>query len=200
MTSGDSVEQGDAADPAAASSIERRTALKAALGGAAVAVAWTAPRIEGLSISPEYAQAASCTGGSITITKDANDDCCGNQECWGNGNCFACTGNGCAQAGYSQSVGPFTIAGNINGSVNGDDGRINIAVNGIDPPHQRCTVYVEGNCNDSGSFRTNLASPGTTFNANGAVNNVLVDCQGGGGCWQPDPTGQIRVRVTCVCL
>lgn len=203
MGSGDDEVVLDSADVGVDQSTEghvhRRAALKAALGGAAAGVAWSAPRIEGLSISPDYAQAASCVGANVIFTKNANDDCCGNQECWGNGSCFACTGNGCGNAGYNFNVAPkpFVISGNINGSCNGDDGRINITVNGIDPPFQRCTVNVTGNCNDSGSFRTN---GGSVFNNNGTVNNILVDCQGGGGCWQPDPTGQIILNVTCVCL
>ena len=41
--------------------------MKAALGGVAAAAVWSAPRIEGLSVAPDVAQAASCTGGTATV-------------------------------------------------------------------------------------------------------------------------------------
>src|SRR4051794_16986028 len=48
------------------SRLDRRAAMKAALAGVAAAAVWQAPRIEGLSVAPDVAQAASCTGGTAT--------------------------------------------------------------------------------------------------------------------------------------
>ncbi len=183
-----------------AARLSRRTVIQAAIAGTAAAVAWSAPHIEGLSVAPDYAAAATCTGGSITqVTKNSNDDCCGNQECWGNGSCFACTGNGCGSAGYGANVSGqnFTLNGNIGGDVNGDNGFVNLTVGGIDPPFQKCTVSIGGNCDNGGSFRTNGSS--VVFNNDGTINGVLVDCQGGGSFTQSDPNGQIRINMTCVC-
>lgn len=85
--------------------ISRRNALRAALGGSAAAVAWTAPRIEGFSIVPDFAAAASCVSGSpstsTTASRATTNDCGGQTpnneacciQCWNsNGiqapNCF----------------------------------------------------------------------------------------------------------------
>ena len=191
---------GEETDP---TRLSRRTVIQATLAGTVAAAVWSAPHIEGLSIAPDYAAAASCTGGSITqVTKNSNDDCCGNQECWGNGSCgnfSVCSGNGCNPVGYGANVSGqnFTLNGNIGGDVNGDNGFVNLTVGGIDPPFQKCTVTIAGNCDNGGSFRTNGSS--VAFNNNGNVGPVLVDCQGGGNVAQADPNGQIRINMTCVC-
>jgi len=170
--------------------LDRRSAMKVALGGAVAAAAWSAPRIEGLSLAPDYAAAASCTGGTAgEITKNSNN--CGyygDTECFGN-NC-------CGSWGFSANIASkFTLNGNISGDVSGDNGNVQMTINGIDPPWQRCTVNVGGTCNNA-SFR----GGGTyTFNNNGTQNS-FIDCQGGGSFLSADTDAQIRVNVTCVCL
>lgn len=48
--------------------IDRRTAIKkAALGAATAGVVWTAPRIEGLTLRPNYAAAGSACAGSSAV-------------------------------------------------------------------------------------------------------------------------------------
>ena len=64
----------DEVGPDEAGRIDRRSAIKKGVVGAAVAgVAWTAPRVEGLSLRPNYAAAVSLTctpgGGDITISR-----------------------------------------------------------------------------------------------------------------------------------
>lgn len=55
------------------SSTSRRDALKkAALGGAAAAAVWSAPKIEGLSVVPDYASAGTNTTPVITIRLNGN--------------------------------------------------------------------------------------------------------------------------------
>lgn len=179
------------------SEVSRRDALKATLGGAAFAAAWSAPQIEHLSLAPEYAAAASCTGGSLVYNKNSND--CGyygDTECWG-GNC-------CNTVGYNQTIAGnnFNLSGNIGGSVNADDGFVNLVVNGIrNTSNQTCTVNVGGNCNNGGNLRidnqaaSNNATKTFTFNANGNV-AVFIDCQGGGAT---DPNANLRLTFNCVC-
>ena len=182
----------DAAPASEQSRIDRRTAMKAALGGAAVAAAWTAPRIEGLSLAPDFAAAASCSGGSIgTITKNSNN--CGtggSTECFG-GNCC----NTVSMGGATVAGNNFSVNANIGGEVNGDSGFVNFTVSGIDPPFQRCTVNVSGNCNNDGSFR---GGGSYVFNTNGNQNS-FIDCQGGGNFTEDDPDAQIRLNMTCEC-
>lgn len=76
--------------------LDRRTAMRVALGGAAAGAAFMAPRIEGLSVAPDYAAAATaCTlgpaGTSVNIPGPARKDTfgvgCGYTRCWAM--CFA---------------------------------------------------------------------------------------------------------------
>lgn len=85
----------DGVDEAA---ISRREALKkAAIGAGVVGAVWSAPRIEGLSIVPDYA-AAGTFAGTIVFNKNQRDCNPGaSANCWGN-----CTGtNTCAPLTYS---------------------------------------------------------------------------------------------------
>lgn len=175
--------------------IDRRRAMQVALGAATAAAVWSAPRVEGFSLAPDYAAAASCTGGSgAQTTKNSNNCAAGTTECWGNN----CCGN--FAYGAVNIPGGFTLNGVIGGNVNGDNGSLNMVIAGIDPPFQQCTVNVAGNCNDGGTFRTSGGgtSQNFVFNANGNQ-STLIDCQGGGSIFQPDPDGQVRVNVSCVC-
>lgn len=176
--------------------VSRRNALKATLGGAAFAAAWSAPKIEHLSLAPDYAAAASCIGGSTNIVHDSVD--CGyygDTECWGNG----C----CGTWNYNTNISSkFNLSGGVGGSVNSDNGFVNLAVNGItNTSNQTCTVRVFGNCNNGGSLRidnqgaSNNSSKTFTFNANGNV-GVFIDCQGGGAT---DPNATLRLTFNCTC-
>ncbi|MCB0978795.1 MAG: hypothetical protein KDB02_15180, partial [Acidimicrobiales bacterium] len=186
-----------ASDPASSDAgLTRRNALKATLGGAAFAAAWSAPKIEHLSLAPDYAAAASCSGGSTT-TNHTSADCgyYGDTECWGN----SCCGNWAYNTNISSK---FNLAGNVGGNVNEDNGFVNLAVTGItNTSNQSCTVNVSGNCNNGGSFRvdnvaaSNNASKTFTFNANGNV-GVFIDCQGGG---ITDPNANLKLIFNCVC-
>jgi hypothetical protein len=177
--------------------IDRRRAMKlAAGGGVAAGAAWMAPKIEGMSVSPNYAAAATCGSGSMgQIAHDSNN--CGyygDTECWGNNCCGTWGFSGTATT--SAPAKSFSLNGGIRGGVSDDSGRVDLTVNGIDPPHQRCVVNVSGNCTGGATFR----GGGTfTFNNNGSVNDILIDCQGGGNV-TADPDGQIRVNMTCTCL
>lgn len=166
--------------------------LKAAVAGTVAVGIWSAPRIEGLSIAPDYAAAASCTGGNMSewsLNSD-NSGFLGNSEDWGN------SGGGQQNMG-ARAAGPFTINAYVTGNVNDDNGAMVVTVAGIDPPFQRVVVSVSGNCNNGGSFRTNGST--VTFNNNG-TGNYLIDCQGGGNLVQADPNGTVRLNASGVCL
>lgn len=187
-------EQDEVVAGARASLIDRRNAMKIALGGAAAATVWSAPRIEGLSLAPDYAAAASCnaTSTGTQVTRDSiNCGTLGGTECFGN----ACCGNFGFGTNVSAGSKTFTLNGNIGGSVNGDNGLVSLTVGNIDPPFQRCNVNVALNCNNDGSPR---GGGNFTFN-NSGTQNAFIDCQGGGNFNQNDPNAQVRINITCNC-
>lgn len=175
--------------------IARRAAIKAAVAGTAAAVVWSAPRIDGLQIIPDYAAAASCTSPGVSNTNFSASDCGGGLigACWGNntGSWGSCP---CSDKSYSVSPGfNFVVSGNVGGGIQDDSGFINVSVNGIDPPFQKCTVEVNGACSN---FRIN-GNGGTynqTFLANGNAGPMLMDCNSSfanNASW--------NLTVTCVC-
>jgi len=147
---------GDAASPTAAErgAVDRRTAMKAALGGAVAAAAWTAPRIEHLSVAPDFAQAATClpSSGFVTRTTTVCQPLIGfTSECYGN-----CVASGGVDCGPATVVYPGPVSGSFppgvtmtvvyNGYAEGSDifdgapGTADITVSGIRSPRQRCSV------------------------------------------------------------
>ena len=120
--------------------------MKAALAGAAAAAVWQAPRIEGLSVAPDVAQAATgtCVGGTALFTKNSNGALLG--RCWGTTNlagaaCGGATVNTALPAAWNFDAvltfgGEWTTLGASNGFVT-------IDVNGIDPPFE--TLHREHN-------------------------------------------------------
>jgi hypothetical protein len=147
--------------------------MKAALAGAAAAAMWQAPRIQGLSVAPDVAQAASCTsvgpaalGGSPHAAVVAGGD-----QCWGGR-----SGGICQTFTFLSPLAlqPFAvgvvIAGDDAGTAFTGFGFGNVNVSGIDPPWNFCTVTLQANCT--------LGAPSTTITrivrANGqtALSNV----------------------------
>ena len=120
--------------------------MKAALAGAAAAAVWQAPRIEGLSIAPDVAQAASCLPVTPLAVTHAGDRDILN-ECWGTRQPLGgCTGFNVGP----EAHGRFNLALNIDGSDAGIPGEglggANTSINGIDPPFQSCTANLQANC------------------------------------------------------
>src|SRR4029077_2721851 len=96
--------------------LDRRAAMKAALAGAAAAAVWEAPRIEGLSVAPDVAQAASCTGGTVNSpTFSAVSHSVGNlgevQFCWG-----ALSGTACTNRTLNATTPGTTFGVSVNAS------------------------------------------------------------------------------------
>ncbi len=110
--------------------LDRRTAMRVALGGAAAGATFMAPRIDGLSLAPDYAAAATaCTvgaaGTSVNIPGPARKDTfgvgCLSVRCWAM--CFAgnvTTSTSACDRGYScpGNAGNFSNT-DPNGTTNG---------------------------------------------------------------------------------
>jgi hypothetical protein len=182
--------------------VDRRAAMKAALAGAAAAAVWSAPRIEGLSIAPDVAQAASCTSPSADTTNHpATTSLTLVEQCWGVLNAGAIS---CSDFTQNRNALKFNIGVRIGGDDGGDlfngGGFVKVTINGIDPPFQRCTVNVQANCfigligglNAEGSpdrFVINNNGTFPTANANQFSCNITG--------WLPERT---IVNVACECL
>lgn len=119
--------------------IDRRNALRAALGGAAAAAAFTAPRIEGFSIAPNYASAGTCKvdgSRSVTVTGSRDSDNCCSQTlttlCYGGSGCvWDC--NGCG--------GPNN---NSNNYIPTTNGTLDIPLNNVAPINNISLSYIVG--------------------------------------------------------
>jgi hypothetical protein len=178
--------------------IDRRAAMKAALAGAAAAAVWQAPRIEGLSVAPDVAQAATgtCVGGTTQFVKNSNGALLG--RCWGNTElvgaaCGVATVNTALPAPWSFDAvltfgGEWTTLGSSNGFVT-------IDVNGIDPPFERCTANITGAC----SGNTFSAVPSTlNFNSDvTAVDTAQLECSGSAPVVGQSASATITIACTC---
>ncbi|MCO5312218.1 MAG: hypothetical protein M9952_04675 [Microthrixaceae bacterium] len=106
--------------------LDRRTAMRAALGGAAAGAAFMAPRIDGLSVAPDYAAAATaCTIGAAGTSVTVNGNSAKRTPCWGSryfALCFGGTptfnGSGCGGAWNCGNTGNWA-SGDANGATNG---------------------------------------------------------------------------------
>lgn len=115
--------------------LDRRTAMRAALGGAAAGAAFMAPRIDGLSVAPDYAAAATaCTigaaGTSVNIPGPAEKYNlgvgCANTRCWGL--CFA-GGINSNQSGCYMGFNCPNNAGNYDGTNDSNGANTGVALN-----------------------------------------------------------------------
>ena len=201
MTATNQSDDHPATDAARPERIDRRAAMKAALAGAAAAAVWSAPRIDGLSIAPDVAQAASCVNPSAdTTTHAAQVSATLVEQCWGVLNAGAIS---CSDFTVTRNAGRF----NIGVRIGGDDGAeifngggfVKVTINGIDPPFQRCTVNVQTRCELGLLNSPAFGSPiNFVINNNGTFplsNANQFSCNLIG--YVPDNT---VVNVACVCL
>ena len=182
--------------------LDRRKAMKAAIGGAAAGAAFVAPRVSGFSVVPDYASAASCVGNQNTSVVHTSQEKCGNIYCWGNFDsgsfpCINCRCNGFGPLNASASTFGMTINGNggAGGVYCGRNGTFSITVNGIDPPFQQCTVAINGNC--PGSFGNFVGMNDYVLNGTATINTgANIGCNGASaGGNKPQAT----INLTCVC-
>lgn len=128
---GEFVASDDRAPNDDAALVDRRSAIKkAAVAAATAGAVWSAPRIEGLSLVPDYAAAGSFTG-----SVDVNfDDFLGpgTTDWWG-----PAPGGGTQTKTFSTPGGPFSVS--INGPQRADSGaNIPVTLNfAMDPPFNR---------------------------------------------------------------
>lgn len=115
--------------------LDRRTAMRVALGGAAAGATFMAPRIDGLSVAPDYAAAATaCTigaaGTSVNIPGPAEKynlgNWCLNTRCWGL--CFA-GGINSNQSGCDMGFNCPNNAGNYDGTNDSNGANTGVALN-----------------------------------------------------------------------
>lgn len=161
--------------------IDRRQAMKAALGGAAAAVALSAPRIEGFSIVPDYAAASSqCPSGTAVeashhLTKPSVR--CSKVRCWGatEGKGVQCACRSAEVPGLAivpVSSGAFrspTVSARISGPVYHPEGRLEVTLTNfrLNEPYSSCTVTVKGTCKKHHVFVSTF--PTAPLTANGSI-------------------------------
>lgn len=170
--------------------VERRTALKAALGGATVAAVFAAPRIKGFSVAPDYAAAASCTSGTAVISHNTNG-----VACLGNGALYNCG----EWTSSPTAVGsPLMATVKLGGALN-SGGYMNVNVNGItNNTYQTCTVRSNSvNQNGScGGWNTSTSSMVKSDN-NVPVSNLTFNRAN--SCNARAANMGIWVTVSCTC-
>lgn len=182
--------------------LDRRAAMKAALAGAAAAAVWTAPRIEGLSVAPDVAQAQTCTDTVVNGTHAAviqSDPT--RLECWG-----LLEGGACNDFTETLTLlAPFTATIRIGGSDFATPGPgfgfVQLTVNGIDPPFESCQATITTNCAVISTSETLLHTFNTneTFPADPATNANTADwgfsCNAGN-----QQSGNVDWNITCICV
>ena len=169
--------------------IDRRTAMKAALGGAVVAAAWSAPKIEGLSLSPDYASAASVrpvTNPWVNAHPSSNGGAYSVIECVGNNvglnNCGDYHAPALALAGPTNGE-VFTLNATLGGQVK-NNGQTYIKLTGINNASYSCAVNISGTCtpdNGNAGLNTpaNFNGVGTyTLSKNVPDKTVSTTCSG----------------------
>lgn len=209
--------------------LTRRASMKAAVAGGAAAVAWAAPRIEGFSIAPDFAAAASCVTGNSNTTFNTTRyssncftnnccDACVNGTGGNNGGCNfgLCDGSGCGNTartgtltiprnGGGGSV-PFTFNYSFIGSAWNGGASMNGTLAGVDPPFVNCSVTLNGSCADTGggggcSFGT---GSGYTKNGNGAASTGIDFNCNGFGCSENNRCNNnsitLSLTLSCTCL
>ena len=202
--------QHDAPTESEANRLDRRQAMKAALGGAAAAAVFTAPRIEGFSTAPNYASAVTTpacanANGNATLNKTSqscsflnNWDCC-----WGGRSGSTCNPAivGTTTVTPQVEVPPYnvpTLEASIAGRLR-NDGSYSLTLNGFDDGKQwnRCVVSVSGDCNNptASNLTANPTTQTWTNNGdNGTPKTGTLLCNNG-----TYPSGNVSFNITCYC-
>lgn len=158
--------------------LDRRKAMKAALGGAAAGAVFVAPKVAGFSVAPDYAAAATCTTQSTSLGSEQSTNaiycsCIYYFTCWGN-DALSCNCNNVTKTA-SVNVRGTTINADVvlKGSANSNTGNAgchnfdsssSVTLTGFDSNNVgSCTV----NWNISGTSNNTAENGGVTFNANG---------------------------------
>lgn len=189
--------------------INRRQAMKAGLGGAAAAVALSAPNIEHFSLAPDVASASSqcapgsTVNGSTTLTDSSKTaGFCITTNCWGSNSGCTCTNQNIGTITVPVASGQYTapqFSVTDGGQVSNTNGTLSITSTNftLNKPYSKCVVNVAGACTGgtpSGTFTLdNGISAANTFTSNTTMSGRMY-CNGG-----VLAAGNITVSVTCTC-
>lgn len=196
----------------------RRAALKAIVAGGAAGAAFAAPKIEGFSTVPTYAAAATCFGGTRTVSEGSTSIYCaakagcdgassnhngtvtniGNYNCWGN-NANKCNCNNVGLAPLSIVLGGSTVTLNstlagratLRGNCNNNGrGRITVTLSGLSG-NRRCNVKIT----TANTAMATYGAAGLTlaFNTNGTLTGQVEADTGG------DSNQTATVQLSCTC-
>jgi hypothetical protein len=176
----DSIGEGDALDTdQAGASTSRRDALKkAAAAGAVGAAVWMAPKVDGMSVVPDYAAAGTSTTGVITFRLNGNNPGILGGNNWMNAApspAYTITQNGPSDNQAIILTAPLGAAGNAvytfpaGQDTDGPGVTASVTFN-VDPPFNRCVVLGgrtdwEGSTSDRGTLNFGASgnqSPNTT--------------------------------------
>jgi hypothetical protein len=191
--------------------IDRRDAMKAALGGAVAAAALSAPSISGFSLAPNFAAAASqCPAGSSVTgtpsTQSRSSETCVATKCWGTFSGICSCGNytfslitvNAAAAQYTDPTISVTVGNQVK---NNTSNNLTITLAGFNAgqPFDRCTVTIGGSCS-GGSSATPTVDNGLVFGANNfTANNTYngrIKCP---GSVIQSPNGTVTIAASCRC-
>lgn len=160
-------------------SIDRRDAMKAALGGAAAAAALSAPKVSGFRVLPDYAAAAS---GLSTITiGSVGDGTCGQGRayCWG-----SFTGNPavCGPATVSNQTFIHSFQVDVTGDPFGG-GTATVEMTNYAGSGDCLVTLEEGNCRaNGGTWSGSSIGTSDTLNFTGDTVVFNLDCSGTTNC------------------
>jgi hypothetical protein len=151
--------------------------MKGAAGAAAAAAVWSAPRVEGLSLVPDYASAGTATTPVITFRLDGNGPGLLGANNWMNAApspAYTINSNGPSDNATIVMTAPLGPAGNAvftfptNQDTDGPAFNANVTFN-VDPPFNRCVILSavadwDGSTSDRGQTNAPFTnqSPNTT--------------------------------------
>jgi hypothetical protein len=175
--------------------LDRRAAMKAALAGAAAAAVWQVPRIEGLSVAPDVAQAATCAPSSDTESITGESRLPGALWCWGAVNIVS----GCEPGDTTNlTAGIFSATAVLSGEWDNSvtNGTLVFTPTSINVPSRVCTVNLNVDCPIDRN-PVPLGGVTTTFNTNAAQTIT------GWGCRGVPPilieTATVQLSFECAC-
>lgn len=199
----------DAAAAGTPDRLDRRAAMKAALVGAGMAATWSAPRVLGLSIAPDYASAASfthvdatlvdthpaawggvpsigfCTGAPVT-GDDIPDDLCGIWDA------------PAVNLPIPGSAESFELGATLKGTVK-TNGSTTVSLSGITNNTYSCDVTISGVCDllanyPVGNAGTLNGTGTTTLTTSNPTTVHTTTCNGTGDLI----VSTITVTVSCI--
>lgn len=183
--------------PLAEAASRRDFLRKTAVATGVTAATWAAPNIQGLSLRPDYAAAASCSpasGNAMWSSVGCSAGNCLSGTC--NDNFFGTCGNmvvsGTVATGHPAGASNFSLT--VPPAPSTSAYTVPVSFGNVDPPFVSCAVT---------GFTATTPTPGCiTQNATFTANTVKWDFGVGPGLITTCATaaGNFSVTVTCTCL